>query len=362
MPRISPAGTYVFAVAASATFIAVRLLLPNFFGTGNWFIQSHPAVLLSAWVGGLGPGLVATGLSATADAFLFMPPQWSFRKGPDVALILTFCAIGALVSSLVAALRNAREVALRATQVAEAASRERERLLMAAEEANRAKDEFLATLSHELRTPLNAVLGWAHILMSSTPAPQDYVKAAQAIHRNCELQKRLVDDLLDFSAIVSGKLSLRCGTVDLSRLVREVAAGFSLTTALKSQRLDVAVMDCCTVSGDADRLGQVVWNLLSNAAKFSPDGSAITVRVTREAKEVVVSVADGGIGIDAEFLPHMFEAFRQSDSSTTRAHGGLGLGLALVQRLVEGHGGSISAKSPGRGGGTTVEVRLPAAE
>jgi PAS domain S-box-containing protein len=229
-----------------------------------------------------------------------------------------------------------------------------------AEAANRTKDEFLATLSHELRTPLTSIVGWTKMLRSGQLDPETSVRAIETIDRNARLQTRLIADVLDLSRIVSGKLRLNLSPLELPAIVdaaldivRPVAEakGVTLRKAIDAYQ--------CPVSGDADRLQQVVWNLLSNAIKFTPRGGAVEVRLSCQSAEAEIAVSDTGIGISAELLPHVFERFRQGDASSTRSYGGLGLGLAIARHLMELHGGRIEAESPGLGKGATFRLRLP---
>jgi len=239
---------------------------------------------------------------------------------------------------------------------------EREHALrIEAERLGALKDEFLATLSHELRTPLNAVLGWAHVLRTQQD-PGLVAKAVETIERNAKLQARLIDDLLDMSRIVSGHLRLEPELVEPWTVVE--AALEAARPAAFSKHIELATAldhHCGRVWGDPARLQQVMWNLLTNATKFTPAGGAISVTLRAEHGQAVVRVQDTGIGIGADFLPHVFERFRQADASTTRRHSGLGLGLAICRQLVELHGGTIAAASDGLGQGATLTVRLPLA-
>jgi signal transduction histidine kinase len=232
---------------------------------------------------------------------------------------------------------------------------------MQAQAANRAKDEFLATLSHELRTPLNAILGWAQLLAGGQLDEVGARRAIEIIERNTRLQAQLIDDLLDISRIITGKLRLELKTVT-ARSILEPAIESSLPAAsAKGVRLvpQLTGADDETISCDASRMQQVIWNLLSNAIKFTPAGGHVTLTWRREGDSMIVEVADTGIGIEAEFLPHVFDRFRQQDAAITRRHGGLGLGLSIVRHLVELHGGSISATSDGHGKGATFTVKVP---
>ncbi|HZG50731.1 MAG TPA: PAS domain S-box protein [Pyrinomonadaceae bacterium] len=237
---------------------------------------------------------------------------------------------------------------------------ERERLLSEAQEANRLKDEFLATLSHELRTPLTAILGWSRLLQASDFDEAARTRALRTIERNAQAQTQLIDDLLDTSRIITGKLRLDVRPVDLASVVTAAAETARPAAAARDIRLQTLLdPQAGPISGDPDRLQQVVWNLLSNAIKFTPKGGRVQVRLERVDSHVEVTVADTGRGIAAEFLPHVFDRFRQADQTTTRTHGGLGLGLAIVRQLVELHGGSVQVESAGEGRGTSFTVSLP---
>jgi signal transduction histidine kinase len=230
-------------------------------------------------------------------------------------------------------------------------------------EANRMKDIFLATLSHELRTPLTPVLGWVNLLRSGAASDvQMLAQGLDAIERNARLQARLVDDLLDISRIVSGKLRIEWEPVDLCAVVSSATEPVRADASTRNIELVVELPTCpLVVQGAPVRLQQVVWNLLSNAVKFTTRGGRVTVRAWRESGEARVEVTDTGIGIPPEFLPHVFDSFRQADGSTTRQYGGLGLGLAIVRALTELHGGRVVAESEGEGRGARFTFSLPCA-
>ncbi len=230
----------------------------------------------------------------------------------------------------------------------------------AAEEATRAKDEFMAVVSHELRTPLTAILGWARMLKTGTLDEEKTARALDIIERNAESQNQLIEDLLDFSRIISGKLRLDVGRVELAPIIEAAIDVVSPAADAKGIRLQV-ILDpkAGPVSGDPERLQQVMWNLLSNAVKFTPKGGRVQVRLARVNSSVEITVSDTGQGISPEFLPYVFERFRQADHTTTRRHAGLGLGMAITKHLVELHGGAIWAESPGEGQGATFVLRLP---
>jgi signal transduction histidine kinase/ActR/RegA family two-component response regulator len=229
-----------------------------------------------------------------------------------------------------------------------------------AQAANRSKDEFLATLSHELRTPLNAVYGWARMLRAGTVSADARDRALESIERNSRAQCQLIEDLLDIARIGTGKMRLDVRPVDPAAVMAGAVDAMRPALDAKQIRLQT-ILDpkAGPVSGDPDRLQQVVWNLLSNAVKFTPKGGRIQVQLQRINSHIEIIVNDTGEGIDADDLPHIFERFRQAESGPTRSHGGLGIGLALVRHLVELHGGTVHAQSPGRGAGATFVVKLP---
>ena len=266
--------------------------------------------------------------------------------------------------------RREAEAALRALkEKLEGEAEERQRLLVSerearaeAEQANRLKDEFLAVVSHELRTPLTAIIGWAHMLRHNGLDEETARRGLESIERNAQVQAQLVEDILDVSRVIAGKLHLNDETVDLAAAVNAAVDSVQLAAESKGIRLEVTLDPAaCYVSGDAGRLQQVVWNLLANAIKFTEAGGVVRVSLRRAGKGVEVVVSDDGCGIGAEFLPHIFERFRQADATNTRRHGGLGLGLAIVRHLVELHGGAVRAESEGAGKGATFTIRLPPA-
>ncbi|HUS08997.1 MAG TPA: ATP-binding protein [Pyrinomonadaceae bacterium] len=246
----------------------------------------------------------------------------------------------------------------RARSEAESAAEANERLFRQAEESSRLKEEFLATISHELRTPLNAILGWSRMLRSGL-SEADAAKALDTIERNARAQAQLIDDLLDVSRIITGKLRMDVRPSDPNAFIEAAIEAIRPAAEAKSVRLQ-KIMDTgnVTVPGDPVRLQQVIWNLLSNAIKFTPKGGLVQIRMERVDSHLAVVVSDTGQGIPPEFLPHVFDRFRQADQRTTRQHGGMGLGLAIVRHLVELHGGSVFAASPGENQGSTFTVRF----
>src|ERR1044071_6472338 len=247
------------------------------------------------------------------------------------------------------------------------AEKERTLLLVAAQaaraeadSANGVKDEFLATLSHELRTPLTSILGWSHLPTDGKLDKQQTVSAIETIARNARAQGRLIDELLDNSRITTGKLCLDLRAVKLAPLIQAVVDDVRPAADARSINLEAAFdSDVGPISGDPDRLQQIVWNLLANAIKFTPKGGDVQVRLERNDSHALITVSDSGQGIASELLPHVFERFRQADSSNTRSNGGLGLGLSIVRQLVELHRGTVTAESSGENAGATFSVMLP---
>jgi signal transduction histidine kinase len=231
-----------------------------------------------------------------------------------------------------------------------------------AEEASRAKDEFLAMVSHELRTPLGVITGWAKLLREGGVDEQTSARALEMIERNALLQKRLIEDLIDVSRIIAGKLRIDSRLTELPPIIEDAIAAVTLSAKTKGIRIDVECgRESGVVLGDPERLQQVVWNLLSNAVKFTPEGGRVGVRVERSGASAQITVSDTGRGLSADLLPHVFERFRQGDSAGAGRCQGLGLGLSIVRHLVEAHGGTAEAESAGEGRGATFRVRLPLA-
>ena len=229
-----------------------------------------------------------------------------------------------------------------------------------AETANRAKDEFLATVSHELRTPLNAIAGWVQILRKNVNNAESFAHGIEIIDRNVKMQTKIIEDILDVSRIITGKLNLDVTPVNLVPLIEAALESVRLAAEVKAIRIQTVFNDPDSlVSGDPNRLQQIVWNLVSNAIKFTPKSGTVSVRLERAGSQAEITVSDTGKGINQEFLPFVFDRFRQADSTSTRHHSGLGLGLAIVRHLVEMHGGTVHATSDGEEQGATFIVRLP---
>jgi PAS domain S-box-containing protein len=264
------------------------------------------------------------------------------------------------ISLAVSPIRDRQGRVIGASKIARDISEQKE-LQRAAAEASRMKDEFLAVLSHELRTPLNTVMGYMRILRREDVAPDLRDKALAAMERNTEALTQLVNDVLDTSRIVTGKLRLQLGTVSVPTIINEAIDTVRAAAEAKGIHVHTFVGLQLELVGDADRLRQVLWNLLSNAVKFTPPGGRITVGAAGESGGVRLTVSDSGIGIDPQDLPRVFQRFWQAESGVTREYGGLGLGLALSRHLVELHGGTIDVRSEGRGRGATFTVHLPRA-
>jgi signal transduction histidine kinase/CheY-like chemotaxis protein len=327
-------------------------------------------------MGGAIVGMHYTGMAAASFPLgsVCMAAQEGVQHG-GLATLVAIATFGVLGLALLASLFDARlEANARVLAMSEATALERESLLTreraARDEAERLsamKDEFLATLSHELRTPLNAILGWSSMLQRGVRDEATLKRGLETIERNARAQGQLIEDLLDMSRIVAGTLRLDPRLIEPARVIEAALA--TVHPAVLAKRIELrtsldeeAEGKRAEVLGDPNRLQQVMWNLLSNAVKFTPAGGKVEVALTREHGEAVIRVSDSGIGIAPDFLPHVFDRFRQQDASITRRHGGLGLGLSIVKQLVELHGGTISADSSGQDAGTTFIVRLPLAE
>ncbi len=284
------------------------------------------------------------------------------KDGSEVAVSLTVSPIKNARGEVIGASRIARDVTerKRAEDAVRAAYEQESAARADSEQANRLKDEFLATVSHELRSPLNSILGWSKMLSGKRLGEEQSARALEAIYKSARAQNQLIGDLLDVSRIITGKFRLDVSMVDLIPIIE--AAMDVVRPAADAKRISlVSSLDPAAgpVSGDADRLQQVVWNLLSNAVKFTPAGGEVGVRLEREGANATITVSDTGVGIKPEFLPFVFDRFRQFEGGTTRPSGGLGLGLAIVRHLVESHGGTVSAASRGKGQGATFIVTLP---
>ena len=301
--------------------------------------------------------------AARDEAHLRMLRQAGLRSAMIVPLIVQGRSIGAITFISAESGRRyqdsdlalAEELARRAALAIESA-----RLYRQAQDANRAKDEFLAVVSHELRTPLNAILGWSQLLQGGDLDEETTRRGLESIARNAAAQTQLIEDLLDVSRIISGKLHLDVRQVEIAPIVQAAIETVQPAADAKGISISLRLADpSISVLADPDRLQQVVWNLLSNSIKFTPEQGSVSVQVERSNFHVYIRVADTGMGIAPDFLPYVFDRFRQANSSSTRSHGGLGLGLAIVRHLVELHGGTVAVESPGEGKGATFTVTLP---
>ena len=319
----------------------------------NRLVDERPLSLLCAYVVDSDEHRVALDGVCRAHTHVYSPEGRATLPGADTRtreIGLLRQRANALESEI--SRREQLEVTLRDALEA------RERLLLELATANRVKDDFLATMSHELRTPLNAILGWSAMLRARPDV--DVKKAIDTIERNARAQVRLIEEILDISRIMTGKLRLDLKSIDLAGVLRASVDVVSPSALAKNITLETRVgAEPCPFHGDAGRLQQVMWNLLSNAIKFTPKGGRVEVSLARAGSEVVLTVKDTGRGIRSDFLPVMFERFRQADSSSTRTEGGLGIGLAIVGHLVQLHGGVVKAHSSGEGQGSTFVVTLP---
>ena len=353
---------FASAIEAESTLAAVAAgLVPRFAATCCVHLRSDGDIRLvhSAGDAQLAPSerqvatVIDTSTAITGPDLLVMP-----LRGRGAALGAMAFASGSAGSG---ARFETIDIAF-ATELVDriALSLDRARLFEDLQRANRVKDEFLATLSHELRTPLNAVLGWTRMLRRGT-VPLDRTAAIlETIERNAAAQMQLVEELLDLSAMVAGGLRLNVTRVDLRDIVSGAVETLRPAAEAKTLRLTIRTDDRIDeLAGDPARLRQVLWNLLANAVKFTPAGGTIDVRINEGPTDVEITVKDSGPGIPAEFLPHVFEPFRQGDSTSTRTVGGLGLGLAIVRHIVEAHGGTVTVRSDGPGLGSAFSVRLP---
>jgi signal transduction histidine kinase len=355
VPARSAVWRYGPAVLASVALAALRHLSLDTLGATSAACL-YPAVVVSSWLGGATTGLLATALCTAALVWDRPPP-------PDTAALpeqLFFLANGVLISGFCQRLRRTRDLfAAVACRQQELQSRNA-RLYQQAQQANHAKDDFIAVLSHELRTPLNAIVGWTHMLRGGRLAPEMNGRALEIIERNSKVASQLLADMLDISRIVAGKLRIERAPVDLQALVQTTVDSYRWVAEEKGVRLVGPLPGpAAYVNADPERLQQVVGNLLGNAIKFTPAGGQATIGVVREDGEVRVSVEDNGVGIRADLLPHVFERYRQGDSGLSRHHRGLGLGLAIARHVIEMHDGIIEASSDGENRGARFVVRLP---
>ncbi|NML45038.1 response regulator [Ramlibacter sp. G-1-2-2] len=360
------AASVAIAIAAAGASLWIAFRLRSNATPHVWAFRAIAAVVMGAAIAGMHYTGMAAAQFPAGTICGAVTGSFSVSELASLVIVATFAILPvALLASVYDAKLEARAQGL---ALLERAAGERQALLeqesaarVEAERLSALKDQFLATLSHELRTPLNAVLGWAQLLRLKRDEAT-LQKAIDTIERNARLQAQLIEDLLDMSRIVAGKVRLELQMVDPAAVVE--AAVESARPAAAAKRIELGAFierDLGQVSGDPARLQQILWNLLSNAVKFTPEGGRVDVRLTRVEGEALVVVEDNGGGIEAAFLPHVFDRFRQADASTTRVHGGLGIGLAIVRQLVELHGGSVAAASEGLGRGSVFSLRLPLA-
>ncbi len=347
------AATYGIGAAGVAAALMLNLLLAGWIEplATQLFLG---AVAITAWRGGVYPSLFATALAVLANDYFFQPPLYVFEiSGENSINAVVFVLVALLISYIDAARKRA--------------SAERERFLASerqaraeAEEASRAKDMFLAMVTHELRSPLNAVLGWTEMLKKKTLDAAQTEHALAVIERSVRTQAQLVEDLLDISCIRAGKFRIDACPIQLHAVIDDAIESVAPSIAARNIRLHRDFDENIgLVNGDTERLRQVVWNLLSNAVKFAPEDGQIEVRLERAGNSARLKIYDDGAGIRPEFLPFVFDSFRQCDQTDKAKYRGLGLGLAIVRHLVEAHGGTVSATSAGENLGATFTVELP---
>lgn len=342
----------VFSVAAA--LLLTGLLWP--------WIEPHPtslflaAITVSAWYGGFQPSLLATALATIAVDYFFIFPVHSLEVSIDNTVR---AGVFVLVALLISWIDHARKKAIE----------ERDQMLVreqqarkAAETVNQTKDEFLAMVSHELRTPLNVISGWVSMLRSGKLNGEAAADALERVERNARLQQHLIEDLIDVSRIASGTMRVEPRPMEVSPVIEEGLR----TVALAAKAKDIAIYaeypdEAIIISGDPDRFQQVVWNLLSNAIKFTPPRGRISLSLERLGGDAILSIRDSGRGIRPDFLPYVFERFRQDVNELGQNHEGLGVGLSIVRHIVELHGGSIEAESAGKDQGATFRVCIPLA-
>ena len=346
--RTSGVGRTLRHYGLAVLCVGVAFIMTRFLG--SWASPDFTAlyvlaVLLTSLVGGLGAGLLATLLSAASVAYTQVGSFSEVDIGWDDVFRAAVFIVTAVVVSSLAARRRAAEQELRDA-------------IEQLRQADLAKDDFLATLSHELRTPLTSILGWATILEDGGGQPETVAAAAASIKQSARSQQYIVDDLLDLSRIIFSKFRIEMRPVDLITLVREVIDLIKpLADAKRVQcRIDLPLRPC-VITGDAERIKQVIWNFASNAVKFTPPGGRIVFRLEVVDSQAQISVSDSGEGIEPDLLPRVFDRFRQGNGAASKP--GLGLGLAISRHIVEAHHGSVGATSDGRGKGATFIARFP---
>jgi signal transduction histidine kinase len=358
------AASVLIAIVASGAALWISFVLRRD-APHIWAARAAAAVVM----GGAIVGMHYTGMAAAnfPAGSICGAATAGFNQNA-LALTVIVATLGVLTVAMMASIFDARlDAGSRLLAESEAASVDREQLLARerearaqAEQLNLMKDEFLAVISHELRTPLNAILGWTQIIRRGNLNPASLQKGMETIERNAYAQSKLIEDLLDMSKIISGKVTLESSMVDLEDLVDQaLATAQPAATAQGVQLLKTVATPAPPVYADAQRMQQVLGNLLSNAIKFTPAGGRVGIRLDRAGDQVLIRVEDTGIGIAPHFLPYVFDRFRQADATTTRKYGGLGLGLSIVKNLVQLHGGTVAVDSAGEGQGTAFTITLP---
>lgn len=356
-------GIEITVVAMVAVSIAaiVRMICHSVFNETIPYTPFYPAIVVSTMYGRLPGGLLATTMGAFAASFWLSPfGQPLIQEPTDLIGLILFLAVSGLVVALCEAMRRAQQIAETALEEQRRAVTRESAARIQAEEANRLKDQFLASASHELRTPLQAILGWTQLMAQSDVGTEDRAKGLEIIERNARVQSRLIEDMLDMSRMVAGKMRLSPRVVDPKPIIE--AAIQTVAIAAQARQISIAQRyekDDLQLWADPDRFQQIIWNLLSNSIKFSPHWSTVQVTVRSKERVLEIEVCDEGQGVDAEFLPFLFERFRQADMECSRRHDGLGLGLSIVKQLVELHGGTITASSAGIGKGLRMLLTLP---
>jgi signal transduction histidine kinase len=326
------------------------------------WIQPHPtpiflaSIAVTAWLAGLGPSIVNILLSTFLIDYFFIPPTRGLELTIDnIVRAIVFVIVALVIYAIDSARKRAIDHSERLLILEREARKE-------AEQANRSKDEFIAMVAHELRTPLGVILGWSHMLLKNSTDGEKLESGLKAIERNARTQKRLLEDLMDVSRIVTGNLHFEVGDVNIAQVVRGTMNLVQLSAEAKGIQLLLTFdSDPGIIKGDSSRIQQIIWNLLTNAVKFTPEGGEIKVHVTCVDSSVCIKVQDTGIGISEEFLPYVFDRFKQGGESHIRQKG-LGLGLSIVRQLTEMHGGRVTAESNGKGQGSTFTLYLPMSE
>jgi signal transduction histidine kinase len=336
---------FSFAILATLATLIIARVLSSFMAESIFLLFAIP-VGLTAWLNGFWPAIVSAILAMLCADYFFIQPVYAFNLDWYYLLpLIIFFMLSFTIN-----LFKEKQQLLKREQVA----------LEEAHAANRAKDLFLAIASHELRTPLTAIIGWIGILQRHQLSENDKSHAFEVIKRNAHTQAQLIEDLVDVTRITEGKLNLETRRVNINQVVEKAIDVVKLSIAAKEIQFSATLPDDeILVLGDSQRLQQVIWNLVSNAIKFTPKAGKAQLRLEQVGSQAQITVADNGVGIDPEFLPYIFDRFSQENSSVTRKYGGLGLGLAIVRYLVEMHGGTIEAHSPGIGLGATFIVKLP---